>query len=637
MGWWLLGAGLLLCLLLRSALRSPAPPLALPTLHGRTAIVTGGSSGIGEAVARELARCGARVVLATRNALRGEAAARRIRRDTGNPQVLFMPLDLSSLHSVHTFATAFLQQEPHLHLLINNAGVSAGGTTEDGFSLPFQVNYLGHFLLTQLLLQRLQSSAPSRVVIVASSAHCAGRLRMAELGRPPPGPFSAFQDYCDSKLANVLHARQLAAHLQGTGVTAYAVHPGGCCGSDVKQYVYGGWAWAWWCITDTQRLSLEVMTILCRCENIETSEGVPLYVTGVAQVKIMTEKELLAVACEQFLGKNVQDVKNVVLQTLEGHLRSILGTLTVEQIYQDRDQFAKLVREVAAPDVGRMGIEILSFTIKDVYDKVDYLSSLGKTQTAAVRRDADIGVAEAERDAGIREAECKKEMLDVKFMADTKIADSKRAFELQKAAFTEEVNIKTAEAQLAYELQSAREQQKIRQEEIEIEVVQRKKQIDVEEKEIIRKEKELIATVKRPAEAEAYRIQQIAEGEKVRQVLLAQAEAEKIRKIGEAEAFVIEAIGMAEAERMKLKAEALQSYGEAAQLALVLDALPEIAAKVAAPLSRVDEIVVLSGESSNVTSEVNRLLAEIPASVRAITGVDLTKIPLIQKATGAQA
>ncbi|XP_010571962.1 PREDICTED: flotillin-2 isoform X3 [Haliaeetus leucocephalus] len=322
---------------------------------------------------------------------------------------------------------------------------------------------------------------------------------------------------------------------------------------------------------------------------------------------------------------------------LGGALLTPKGTLTVEQIYQDRDQFAKLVREVAAPDVGRMGIEILSFTIKDVYDKVDYLSSLGKTQTAAVRRDADIGVAEAERDAGIREAECKKEMLDVKFMADTKIADSRRAFELQKAAFSEEVNMKTAEAQLAYELQSAREQQKIRQEEIEIEVVQRKKQIDVEEKEIIRMEKELIATVKRPAEAEAYRIQQIAEGEKVKQVLIAQAEAEKIRKIGEAEAFVIEAIGMAEAERMKLKAEALQQYGEAAQLALVLDALPEIAAKVAAPLSKVDEIVILSGESSNTTSEVNRLLAEIPASVRAITGVDLTKIPLIQKATGAQA
>ncbi|KAM6048927.1 flotillin-2 isoform 1-T1 [Theristicus caerulescens] len=639
MGWALLGAGLLLALytLLRHGLRRAPPPRARPALRGRTAIVTGGSGGIGAATALELARCGARVVLAARSVPRGEAAARRIRTETGNAEVRFMQLDLASLRSVRAFASAFLRQEPHLHLLINNAGVSAGGTTEDGFSLSFQVNHLGHFLLTQLLLGRLQSCAPSRVVIVASSAHCAGRLHPDTLGRPPPGLLSTFQDYCDSKLANVLHARELATRLQGTQVTCYAVHPGGCCGSDVKQYVYGGWAWAWWCITDTQRISLEIMTLQPRCEDVETAEGVALTVTGVAQVKIMTEKELLAVACEQFLGKNVQDVKNVVLQTLEGHLRSILGTLTVEQIYQDRDQFAKLVREVAAPDVGRMGIEILSFTIKDVYDKVDYLSSLGKTQTAAVRRDADIGVAEAERDAGIREAECKKEMLDVKFMADTKIADSRRAFELQKAAFNEEVNIKTAEAQLAYELQSAREQQKIRQEEIEIEVVQRKKQIDVEEKEIIRMEKELIATVKRPAEAEAYRIQQIAEGEKVKQVLIAQAEAEKIRKIGEAEAFVIEAIGMAEAERMKLKAEALQQYGEAAQLALVLDALPEIAAKVAAPLSKVDEIVILSGESSNTTSEVNRLLAEIPASVRAITGVDLTKIPLIQKATGAQA
>uniref|UniRef100_G1LD56 Flotillin n=1 Tax=Ailuropoda melanoleuca TaxID=9646 RepID=G1LD56_AILME len=412
---------------------------------------------------------------------------------------------------------------------------------------------------------------------------------------------------------------------------------GGCCGSDYKQYVFGGWAWAWWCISDTQRISLEIMTLQPRCEDVETAEGVALTVTGVAQVKIMTEKELLAVACEQFLGKNVQDIKNVVLQTLEGHLRSILGTLTVEQIYQDRDQFAKLVREVAAPDVGRMGIEILSFTIKDVYDKVDYLSSLGKTQTAVVQRDADIGVAEAERDAGIREAECKKEMLDVKFMADTKIADSKRAFELQKSAFSEEVNIKTAEAQLAYELQGAREQQKIRQEEIEIEVVQRKKQIAVEEQEILRTDKELIATVRRPAEAEAHRIQQIAEGEKVKQVLLAQAEAEKIRKLGEAEAAVIEAMGKAEAERMKLKAEAYQKYGDAAKMALVLEALPQIAAKIAAPLTKVDEIVVLSGDNSKVTSEVNRLLAELPASVHALTGVDLSKVSAWLAAGGAVA
>ncbi|XP_060704427.1 flotillin-2 isoform X1 [Chiloscyllium punctatum] len=412
---------------------------------------------------------------------------------------------------------------------------------------------------------------------------------------------------------------------------------GGCCGSDQKQYVIGGWAWAWWCVSQTQRMSLEIMTLQPKCEDVETAEGVALTVTGVAQVKVMTDKDLLAVACEQFLGKSVQETKSVVLQTLEGHLRAILGTLTVEAIYQDRDQFAQLVREVAAPDVGRMGIEILSFTIKDVYDKVEYLSSLGKSQTAIVQRDAEIGVAEAERDAGIREAECKKEAMDVKYSADTMMADSKRAFEMQKAAFNQEINIKKAEAQLAYELQGAKEQQKIRQEEIEIEVVQRKKQIDIEEKEISRMDKELIGTVKRPAEAEAFRMQQVAEGQKVKQVLIAQAQAEKIRKIGEAEASSISAIGKADAERMRLKAAAYQQYGNAAKMALVLDALPKIAAEVTAPLAKTDEIVILGGDNNRVTSEVTRLLAEVPASVHALTGVDLTKVPLIQKLTNAQA
>uniref|UniRef100_A0A671YIX3 Flotillin n=1 Tax=Sparus aurata TaxID=8175 RepID=A0A671YIX3_SPAAU len=373
-------------------------------------------------------------------------------------------------------------------------------------------------------------------------------------------------------------------------------------------------------------ITLEIMTLQPKCEDVETAEGVAITVTGVAQVKVMTENELLGYACEQFLGKSVVEIKSVILQTLEGHLRAILGTLTVEQIYQDRDKFATLVREVAAPDVGRMGIEILSFTIKDVYDKVEYLSSLGKTQTAAVQRDADIGVAEAERDAGIREAECKKEMMDVKFLADTKMADSKRELEMQKASFNQEVNTKKAEAQLAYELQAAKEQQKIRLEEIEIEVVQRKKQISIEEKEIERTDKELIATVKRPAEAEAYRMQQLAEGHKTKKVLTAQAEAEKIRFIGEAEAASIEAVGKAEAEKMRLKAEAYQQYGDAAKTALVLEALPKIAGKVAAPLSKTNEIVILSGEGSRVTGEVNRLLAELPVSVNALTGVDLTKV-----------
>merc|ERR1719237_1464934 len=350
------------------------------------------------------------------------------------------------------------------------------------------------------------------------------------------------------------------------------------------------------------------MTLNPVCENVETAQGVPLTVTGVAQVKIMKNPELLHTASEQFLGKKEHEIKSTVLQTLEGHLRAILGTLTVEEVYKDRDQFAQLVREVAAPDVGRMGIEILSFTIKDVYDNVTYLQSLGKAQTAAVKRDAEIGVAQANRDAGIREAECEKAAMDIKYSTDTKIEDNSRGFKLQKANFDMEVNTAKAEAQLAYELQAAK----------------------IQQQEIKRKEKELIATVKLPAEAEGYKVQTIAEGQRTKTVEAARADGEKIRLIGAAEARATEAVGRAEAERMRMKASAYKQYGDAAILSLVLEALPQIAAEVSAPLAKTDQIVLIGG-GNNTTHEVNKLMGTLPPAIQALTGVDLTgalgKIP----------
>merc|ERR1719154_29452 len=372
------------------------------------------------------------------------------------------------------------------------------------------------------------------------------------------------------------------------------------------------------------------MTLNPVCDNVETKQGVPLTVTGVAQVKIMKNPELLQIAAEQFLGKKEDEIIDTILQTLEGHLRAILGTLTVEEVYKDRDQFATLVREIAAPDVGRMGIEILSFTIKDVYDNVEYLASLGKTQTAAVKRDAEIGVAQANRDAGIREAECEKSAMDIKYSTDTKIEDNSRAFKLQKANFDKEVNTAKAEAQLAYELQAAKIQQKIRNEEIQIQVVERRKQIEIEEQEIKRKEKELMATVRLPAEAEGFKVQTVAEGMRTKTVESAKAEGEKIRLIGGAEAKAVEAVGRAEAERMRMKAPAYKQYGDAAILSLVLEALPQIAAEVSAPLAKTDEIVMIGG-SDRTTQEINKLVGTLPPAIQALTGVDLTgalgKIP----------
>merc|ERR1711936_82999 len=386
--------------------------------------------------------------------------------------------------------------------------------------------------------------------------------------------------------------RQLVLDIMGNihtcGPNEAVIVSGGCFGSSGKNMVSGSWAWAWWLVTDVQKMSLEVMTLNPMCDNVETKQGVPLTVTGVAQVKIMKDEALIGLAAEQFLGKKEDEIVDTVLQTLEGHLRAILGTLTVEEVYKDRDQFASLVREVAAPDVGRMGIEVLSFTIKDVYDNVTYLASLGKAQTAAVKRDAEIGVAQANRDAGIREAECEKAAMDVKYNTDTKIEDNSRAFKLQKANFDKEVNTAKAEAQLAYELQAAKIQQKIRNEEIQIQVVERRKQIEIEEQEIRRKEKELMSTVKLPAEAESYKVQTIAEGKRTQTVEAARAEAERVRLT-------------AAAERMRMKASAYKQYGDAAVMALVLEALPQIAAEVAAPLAKTDEIVLLGGADKTTT------------------------------------
>ncbi|XP_046386905.1 flotillin-2 isoform X1 [Ischnura elegans] len=375
------------------------------------------------------------------------------------------------------------------------------------------------------------------------------------------------------------------------------------------------------------------MTLNPMCEHVETAQGVPLTVTGVAQCKIMKAEELLQTASEQFLGKTTKEIKMTVLQTLEGHLRAILGTLTVEEVYKDRDQFAALVREVAAPDVGRMGIEILSFTIKDVYDDVQYLASLGKAQTAAVKRDADIGVAQANRDAGIREAECEKSAMDIKYNTDTKIEDNARMYKLQKANFDKETNTAKAEAQLAYELQAAKIRQRIRNEEIQIEVVERRKMIEVEAQEVQRKERELNSTVRLPAEAESYRVQTIAEGKRTQTVEVAKAEGEKIKMIGSAEAYAIESVGKADAERMRMKAEVYKQYGEAAIMALVLEALPKIAAEVSAPLAKTEEIVLLGGDD-RTTSEVTRLVGQIPPAVQALTGVDLSKV--LSKVPGAK-
>ncbi|XP_044142759.1 dehydrogenase/reductase SDR family member 13 [Bufo gargarizans] len=196
------------------------------SLQGKTVIVTGANVGIGRMTALDMAKRGARVILACRVKETGEAAAYDIRTLSGNSQVLFMKLDLASIASIRSFCKTFLSSEPRLDILINNAGLECKGKTEDGFNMVFGVNHLGHFLLTHLLLDRLKQCSPSRVVVLASSAHKRGKIDFKNLNPSGETWIEILQAYCDSKLANVLFARELANRLQGTDVTCYAVHPG---------------------------------------------------------------------------------------------------------------------------------------------------------------------------------------------------------------------------------------------------------------------------------------------------------------------------------------------------------------------------------------------------------------------------
>ncbi|XP_053313040.1 dehydrogenase/reductase SDR family member 13 [Spea bombifrons] len=196
------------------------------SLKGKTVIVTGANVGIGKMTALDMAKRGARVILACRVKETAEAAVYDIRRISGNNEVLFMKLDLASLESVRAFCKNFLSSEPRLDILINNAGIEGKGKTKDGFNLMIGVNHLGHFLLTNLLLDRLKQSSPSRIVVLASEAYKYGKIDFKNLNPPAESWKETLQSYCDSKLANVLFARELANKLLGTDVTCYSVHPG---------------------------------------------------------------------------------------------------------------------------------------------------------------------------------------------------------------------------------------------------------------------------------------------------------------------------------------------------------------------------------------------------------------------------
>ena len=399
--------------------------------------------------------------------------------------------------------------------------------------------------------------------------------------------------------------------------------------------------------------SLNVMTIPLEIKRAYTLKGVPVFVKAVANVKIRNDDTSLQAAAERFLGMTPDQMQRVIFQTLEGHLRSILGTLTVEEINNDRQSFAQKLTSEAATDLEKMGLGVDVLTIQEISDEEGYLDALGKRRTAEVKRDATIGEAEATRDAKIKSAQALQEGERAKYCADAEIAQAQRDFSIRQAQYMAEVETQKAKAAQAGPLAEATAKQGVVAEEVKIERTRTQEMISVQEQEIARRQRELEATVIKPAEAErqaaivrAEAAKQAAileaEGHKAAVIAMATAEQEKLRQEGLGRAAAVEAEGRAEAARIEAiglsqakaieaqgtaeaaailrKAEAWKQFNDAAKLQTVLEKLPAIIqastgvfGAVAAPLGNIDKLVVIDqGNSAPDSSGLARLAKTSP-------------------------
>ena len=381
-------------------------------------------------------------------------------------------------------------------------------------------------------------------------------------------------------------------------------------------------------VETVETFPLEVFSLSIRCPEVLTAQGIIISAEAYGQVKAASDEARLHRAVENFLSKGSSGITAVAQEVLEGHMRAALGTMAVEEISSQREEFARRVRTAAADDFERLGLELLSFALKDISDAQGYLASLGARRIAEVKRDALIAQAETERDAAIRAAEYRKEGDVARLAAEAELAAATRDFEVQRAEFQGAVNAQRARADVAYELERARLAEQLKRQEYAVQLVEKELAAKVAEQEVLRREKDLEANVKRPAEAQAYQARVEAEAEAYRKELEAKGRAAGVRLLGAAEAEAATARGKAEAEAMRAKAGAWKEYSDAALAQLVIEKLPELARAVAEPLAKVDKIIMVGDDQGvpKLTGQVAKVVAQLPAVVEELTGVKLAEL-----------
>jgi len=393
-----------------------------------------------------------------------------------------------------------------------------------------------------------------------------------------------------------------------------------------------------------RELSLELMSFdVAPQQNLYTKQGVAVTVEAVAQIKVKSDKESILTAAEQFLSKEPNQREGLIRLVMEGHLRGIIGQLTVEQIVKEPEMVGDRMRSTCADDMSKMGLEVVSFTIKEVRDKNEYITNMGRPDVARIKRDAEVATAEAERDIAIKRAEATRAAAVAKAQADqervaaetaslAKQAEAQRDLDIKKAAFIDATKKAQAQADKSYEIETNVQQQHVIAEAVKVQQVEREAQVKVQEAEIARRERELIATVLKQAEIERQRIETLATAERQRLMTEAEGRASAIRAQGEAEAEIIFKKGEAEAKAMNIKAEAFQEYNQAAVVDKLITGLPEVVRALSEPLSKVDKVTIVStgnGDAAGaykLTGDVTKIAAQVPALFEALSGMQMSDL-----------
>ncbi len=398
-------------------------------------------------------------------------------------------------------------------------------------------------------------------------------------------------------------------------------------------------------MVETSRLlSLQLMSFdVAPEQDLYTRQGVAVTVEAVAQIKVRSDPESIKTAAEQFLTKTDSEREGLIRLVMEGHLRGIIGQLSVEQIVKEPEMVGDRMRATCAEDLSKMGLEVVSFTIKEVRDKNEYITNMGRPDIARIKRDAEVAAAEADRDIAIKRASAARESAVAKAEADQQRvlaealsqaaqAEAQRDLEIKRAQYVETVKRQQAQADKAYDIQANIMQQQVVAEAVRVRQAEKEAEVKVQEAEILRHEKELIATVLKRAEVERKRIEMTAEAERHRATVEAEGRAAATRLQGEADAEIIAKKGEAEAKAMNVKAEAYQEWNQAAVVDKLITGLPEIAKALASPLQNIDKITIVStgdGHSAGmhkITGDMAQMAAQVPALFETLSGMKMSEL-----------